>query len=91
MGTTPLLEKAWNEETRGLAFFKLYKKQAKTREALHKGNKEVFGHCQIRINLLMDKIFEVQKRPPFENNGRIDQELQIKLSKCLFRSEILRK
>ena len=83
------MEKAWNKETRGSAFFKLYKKQAKTREALRKWNKEVFRHCQVRINLLMDEIFEVQKRPPAENKGRIKEELQIELSGWLFRSKIL--
>lgn len=66
------MEKAWNEDTCGPDFIKLYKKQGKTRDALRKWNKEVFGHYQIRINHLMDKITEVQKRLPFEDNGRIE-------------------
>lgn len=83
------MEEAWNDETRGPAFSKLYQKQAKTRVALRKWNKEVFGHCQVRINLLMDKISVVQKRPPTEENGRIEEELQVELSEWLLRSEIL--
>jgi len=38
-----VVEKAWNEEACGLAFIKLYKKQAKTKETLRKWNKEVLG------------------------------------------------
>jgi len=41
------------------------------------------------INLLMDRNTEVQKRLPFEDNGRIEQELQLELSEWLLRSEIL--
>lgn len=37
----------------------------------------------------MDKITKVQKRLPFEDNGIIEQELQLELSEWLFRSEIL--
>nr|XP_023895077.1 uncharacterized protein LOC112006991 [Quercus suber] len=88
-GCNSIVEEAWNDETRGPAFSKLYKKQAKTRVALRKWNKEVLGHCQVRINLLMDKISEVQKRPPAEENGRIEEELQVELSEWLLRSEIL--
>ena len=88
-GCNSIVEKAWNEEAKGPAFTKLYKKQAKTREALRKWNKEMFGHCQVRTNLLIEKIIEVQNRPPSENNGKIEEELQIELSEWPFRSEIL--
>jgi len=47
-----MIEKAWNEEVRGSNFVKLYKKQAITRDALRKWNKEVFGNYQSRINSL---------------------------------------
>ena len=49
-GYKEIIEKAWNEETHDQAFARLYKKQATTREDLRKWNKEVFGHCQVRIN-----------------------------------------
>ena len=88
-GCNSIVEKAWNMQNRGSAFFKLFNKQANTKDALLKWNKEVFGHCQARINLLMDKIVKVQKNPPSEHNGKVEEELQLELSKWLFRSEIM--
>lgn len=44
-GCNSIVEKAWNEETVGFALVKLCKKQAVTRSALWKWNKEVFEHC----------------------------------------------
>ena len=37
--------------------------------------KEIVWHCQARINLLMDKITEVQRNPPSEHNGKVEEEL----------------
>ena len=88
-GCNSIVEKTWNMQTRGPAFFKLFKKQANTRDALRKWNKEVFGQCQARINLLMDKITEVQRNPPSEHNGKVEEELQLELSEWLFKSEIM--
>ncbi|XP_065624109.1 uncharacterized protein LOC136065133 [Quercus suber] len=88
-GCNSIMEKAWNVQARGPAFFKLLKKQTNTRDALQKWNKEVFGHCQARINLLMEKITEVQRKPPLEHNGKIEEELHLELSEWLFRSEIM--
>ena len=87
-GCNSIMEKVWNVQARGQAFIKLFKKQANTKDALRKWNKEVFGHCQARINLLMDKIIEVQRKPPSEHNRKIE-ELHLELSKWLFRSEIM--
>ena len=75
-----IMEKAWNERVTGSAMVKLCKKQAATREALRKWNKEVFGHCQHRINHLMNKIAEIQKNPPSTDNGRIESVLFADLS-----------
>lgn len=88
-GCNTVVEKAWNEEFNSSAFIKLYKKQATTREALRNWNKEVFGHCQAKINHLMEKIVEVQKRPPSKFNGSIEENLQLELSKWLTRTRIL--
>ena len=40
-----VIDSAWNDETSGSEFIKLCKKQATTRDALKKWNKEVFGKC----------------------------------------------
>ena len=88
-GCNLIIEKAWNEETHGQAFRKLYKKQAATREALRKWNKEVFGHYQVRINQIMQNITETQKKPPSNDNGRIEEELEVELSEWLARTEVL--
>ena len=60
----PVIEQAWKQNVGGLDFIKLYKKQATTRDALRKWNKEVFGKCQDKINLLIQKIKEAQDLPP---------------------------
>lgn len=88
-GCNFVVEKAWNEETTGSALVKLCKRQAATRIALRKWNKEVFGHCQDKIKRLMDKISDIQKNPPFENNGKVEETLQLELSEWLRRCEIL--
>ncbi|XP_023878160.1 uncharacterized protein LOC111990605 [Quercus suber] len=74
---------------RGSKFIKLYKKQAATRDALRKWNKEVFGQCQDKINSLLKKIREVQDRQPSHENGLVENGLQYELSEWLLRSEVL--
>ncbi|XP_030940017.1 uncharacterized protein LOC115964930 [Quercus lobata] len=54
-----VIKEAWKGKVSGSEFVKLYKKQAVTREALRKWNKEVFRRCQDRINSLLKKIKEV--------------------------------
>lgn len=84
-----LIDKAWNIEASGSNFVKLYKRQASTRDALRKWNKEVFGRCQDRINRLIQKIKEVQESPPSHANKVAEQALQSELIEWLLRSEIL--
>ena len=57
--------------------------------ALKKWNKEVFGHCQIRIDVLLTKIQEIQKADCTEENYRKEAHLQAKLNEWLLRNEIL--
>ena len=61
-GCSAVIENAWKIKVAGSDFIKLYKKQANTRDALRKWNKEVFGRCQDRINSLIKKINDVQGR-----------------------------
>lgn len=84
-----MIESAWNKEVHGLDFVKFYKKWAATRDALHKWNKEVFGHCQDKINNLLQKIKQIQIRHPSPVNELVEQSLQIELFEWLIRSEIL--
>ena len=84
-----VIDKAWNIEASGSNFVKLYKRQASTRDALRKWNKEVFGRCQDRINRLIQKIKEVQESPPSYANKVAEQALQSELIEWLLRSEIL--
>lgn len=73
----------------GSALIKLCKKQAATRSALRKWNKQVFGHYQDRINQLLKKISDVQNGPHSEENGRVEDTLQAELAEWLARCEIL--
>nr|POF10195.1 hypothetical protein CFP56_14135 [Quercus suber] len=57
----PVIAQAWKETVGGSDFIKLCKKQATTRDVLRKWNKEVFGKCQDKINLLIQKIKETQE------------------------------
>ncbi|XP_030923020.1 uncharacterized protein LOC115949895 [Quercus lobata] len=84
-----VVEKAWIKEVRGSDFVKLYKKQAGTRDALRKWNKEVFDNCQSRINLLLQKIKDIQSNDDSADNGLSKATLLSELSKWLLRSEIL--
>lgn len=83
------IEDAWKDNVRGLDFTKLYKKQASARDALRKWNKEVSGKCQDRIKSLLQKIKEIQDKPPSEDMDKLDSSLQSELSKWLLRSEVL--
>ena len=55
-----IIESAWKDQVAGSEFIKLYKKQASTRVALQKWNKEVFGNCQNKINSLLQDIKEIK-------------------------------
>ena len=57
--------------------------------ALKKWNKEVFGHCQRRIDVLLTKIQEIQKADCTEENYRKEAHLQAELNEWLLRNEIL--
>ena len=59
--------------------------------ALKKWNKEVFGHCQRRIEVLLTKIQEIQKEDGMEENCRKEAHLQAELNEWLLRNEILLK
>ena len=84
-----VIEEAWKGKVSGSEFLKLYKKQAPTREALRKWNKEVFGRCQNRINSLLKKIKDVQERQPSHENDLLENDLQTELSEWLLRSEVI--
>ncbi|XP_065638209.1 uncharacterized protein LOC136071161 [Quercus suber] len=64
---------------KGSYFTKLCKKQEATRKALRKWNKEVFGLCQTRINLLIHKIAEIQRDESSDWNGNTEASLQAEL------------
>ncbi|XP_030946023.1 uncharacterized protein LOC115970543 [Quercus lobata] len=78
-----------NEEPRGSDFIKLCKKQATTKDALKKWNKEVFGWCQDNINSLIQCINAIQKEPPTNHSGDLEASLQAELLEWLLRSETL--
>ena len=73
----------------GSDFTKLYKKQGATRDALRKLNREVFSHCQNRINILLKKIKEVEDKHPSRENELVENALQIELSEWLLRSVVI--
>lgn len=50
-----VVENAWSKNVRGSKFSKLCKKHGATQKALRSWYKEVFGHCQSRINDLLQK------------------------------------
>lgn len=83
-----VIENAWIIEASGSDFVKLYKKQASTRDALRKWNKQIFGRCQDRINSLLQKIKQFQDKPPSHANDMTEQALQIELSEWLLRCEV---
>uniref|UniRef100_A0A2N9EYL8 Reverse transcriptase domain-containing protein n=1 Tax=Fagus sylvatica TaxID=28930 RepID=A0A2N9EYL8_FAGSY len=73
-------EAAWTRDPR---------KQYNTQMALKKWNREVFGHCQHRIDSLMLQIQQIQQNEATEENHRNEACLQYELSEWLLRNEIL--
>nr|POF27247.1 transposon tx1 uncharacterized 149 kda protein [Quercus suber] len=84
-----VIEDAWNENVTSSEFIKFYKKQASTKDALQKWNKEVFGNCQDKIMLYCKKLRQSKLNPPSENTGPMEEALQSELSEWLLRSESL--
>ena len=84
-----IIAEAWKEEVEGSDFLKLCMKQLNTQLALKKWNKDVFGHCQRRIDVLLAKIQEIQKQDCTEENCRKEAHLQVDLNEWLLRNEIL--
>ena len=84
-----IIDEAWKEEVAGSDLLKLCTKQLNTQMALKKWNKEVFGHCQRRIDVLLTKIQEIQKEDGTEENCRKEAHLQAELNEWLLRNEIL--
>ena len=84
-----VIDSAWNDEHGGSEFTRLCKKQAATRDALKKWNKEVFRKCQERINAILKRIKEIQSQPPSFQYGDLEAALQAELSEWLLRSETL--
>jgi hypothetical protein len=80
-----VIKGGWKLEVPGNPSFKLCRKQSNTSAALRKWNKEIFGHCQTRINVLSEEIEKIQAKPSSESNMReeafIQQELNTWLSK----------
>ena len=84
-----IIDEAWKEEVEGSDLLKLCTKQLNTQMALKKWNKEVFGHCQRRIDVLLTKIQDIQKEDCMEENCRKEAHLQAELNEWLLRNEIL--
>ena len=84
-----IIAEAWKEEVEGSDFLKLCMKQLNTQLALKKWNKDVIGHCQRRIDVLLAKIQEIQKQDCTEENCRKEAHLQADLNEWLLRNEIL--
>ena len=84
-----VIDSAWNDEPIGSEFIKLCKKQATTRDALKKWNKEVFGKCQDKINAIMKRIKEIQSMSPSNQSGELEEVLQAELAEWLLQSETL--
>jgi hypothetical protein len=82
-----VVNEAWQREVFGSDCFKLYKKQYFTTMALQKWNKEVFGHCQSRINDLTEEIGKIQCGAILEENFTKEAKLQNDLNIWLSRNE----
>ena len=59
-----VIESAWKDQVAGSKFIRLYKKQASTRDALRKWNKEVFITIKTRLTLYFEPSRKSNKGPP---------------------------
>jgi hypothetical protein len=84
-----VVNEAWQREVFGNDCFKLYKKQYFTTSTLQIWNKEVFEHCQSRINKITGKIEKIQCEALLEENFAVEAKLQYELNLWLSRNEIM--
>ena len=82
-----VIKGGWKLEVPGNPSFKLCRKQSNTSAALRKWNKEIFGHCQTRINALTEEIVKIQAKPSSESNRREEAFIQQELNTWLSRNE----
>ena len=84
-----VVEQAWNICFQGNASFQLCRKIQSTREALKRWNRGCFGHCNQRINRLMQLLQDVQSKDHSEQNAQLEANLQSELEEWMVRNEIL--
>ena len=87
-GYYDIINNAWNQDSFGTDFTRLYQKQEAMRRALHRWNRKVFGHCQDRISMLLSKIKEIQTEEGSDHNEIVEASLQADLAEWT-RSEVL--
>jgi hypothetical protein len=68
---------------------KLQRKQQNTKSALKKWNRDVFGHCQKRINDITEQLQKIQHKDCTEENYKSEVMLQSEMNEWLLRSEML--
>ena len=87
-GCYDIINNAWNQDSSGIDFTRLYQKQEVMRRAFHTWNRKVFGHCQDRISMLLSKIKEIQTEEGSDHNEIMEASLQADLAEWT-RSEVL--
>ncbi|KAF4386281.1 hypothetical protein G4B88_003498 [Cannabis sativa] len=68
-GCRRIIEEAWSIAVAGFQSFRLCHRLRSTAKALCKWNREVFGHCQFKLQALERLLSEVQSRDPSQENN----------------------
>ncbi len=84
-----VVEHAWKKNCNGSMCLRLQRKQQNTKSALKKWNRDVFGHCQKRINDITEQLQKIQHKDCTEENYKFEVMLQSEMNEWLLRSEML--
>ncbi|KAF4346148.1 hypothetical protein G4B88_021466 [Cannabis sativa] len=82
-----IIEEAWNIAIVGFQSFMLCRRLHSTAKALSKWNREVFGHCQFKLQALERLLIEVQNRIPSKENVELEGSIMLEIDEVEKRLE----
>uniref|UniRef100_A0A803NGA8 Endonuclease/exonuclease/phosphatase domain-containing protein n=1 Tax=Cannabis sativa TaxID=3483 RepID=A0A803NGA8_CANSA len=78
-GCRRIIEEAWSIAVAGFQSFRLCHRLRSTAKALCKWNREVFGHCQFKLQALERLLSEVQSRDPSQENVELEGTIMLEI------------
>uniref|UniRef100_A0A803Q0M3 Reverse transcriptase domain-containing protein n=1 Tax=Cannabis sativa TaxID=3483 RepID=A0A803Q0M3_CANSA len=86
-GCRRIIDEAWNIAIDGFHSFMICRRLHSTAQALSKWNREVFGHCQFKLQALERLLTEVQNRIPTKENVELEGSIMLEIDEVEKRLE----